>query len=277
MADPTLLDITRRLKNSEKTIDRLESQDSSFQATPAGFLTTLMSLPGWRYIWTMNSIDGAGDLYDVGDKDGKLTNTNNVQYTGTSKYSYATFVAASSQVLARPDEASLQFIGNEAYVPTAERGFTFYTWFRWAFSFTYSCVFSKTTSATPNNCAYALSVDPFTGRSAAEIWSGANNYAAIQPVCPTNEWIFACLRYSPSTFLKYYLVSPSYPSGVEITNTTGIPATLNAGTGQPFRFGFLSGNTYLNGRISTTALYCSLHTDDMRDEVLKNSRGLYGV
>jgi hypothetical protein len=130
---------------------------------------------------------------------------------------------------------------------------------------------------TASNRSYGMSIsdsDTVQGRISTD---GTTQFAATCDLASTilNKWGCYILRFTPSSeLLMRVIIAGSDVSG---TNTTSVPASIFNGTA-PFNIGARNNGTNpMTGRAAFCFICATALQDGVIDNLVANSRGIFGV
>lgn len=232
----------------------------------------LQMFPQVRGIWPLSTGVGGG-ASDISGQSRALTGHGGVLFSASSDglIPYVDF-DGSTAYLDRADEAALDIVGTETYVATAIKGLTIgcWVWTDAAAGGGGSGIIGKDSTAAQRSYGIILNAGVTTpggritndGSTLVSVTGGAN--------VGTSTWAFVCLRFDPSTELKFWV------NATTSTNLVGIPASIFSGTSN-LELGRYQGGNYLNGRISLAFLCAAALPDVFIDTFYQQSRALFGV
>lgn len=223
-----------------------------------------LGLPGLRAYWPMNAFDASGNAIDQAGLDLVLTYNGNPGYNVTAQGAGYLDLDGTGDFLSRVDEASLDIIGTESHVASAQRGLTIGGWF-WAdvLSGTQALI-AKTGSVT--TVAFDLIFSVTAARM--EVASAGSGYTASSAALSVSTWYFIAGRYVPSTSVDVFVYT------TKVSNTTSIPASITNSDG-PFQIGSYSG--LLNGRVSNCFMCAMALSDTAISNLYNNTKAAYGL
>lgn len=224
-------------------------------------LSTLMFLPSLRGVWGMGSRDENGNVYDVSGQGRTLTNVSSMTFGIRNKLIPYGIHDASADLLRRTSEAALQIagritLGGWFYATTAALGSA-------------QGLIGKWLSAG-NQQSYLLNLTAGGAVRAHVSSTGANDTTVDNAVVSDATWFHAVLKYIPSTSLSVFL------NGVEVENTTSIPASIFASTAN-FEIGAYSTGSFVLGGRSTLCFLCATALDGAAiQSVYYSQRAMFG-
>lgn len=230
-----------------------------------------LGLPGLRAYWPMNAFDASGNAIDQAGLDLVLTYNGNPGYNVTTQGAGYLDVDGTGDYLSRPDEASLDIVGTETCVASAQRGLTVGGWF-WADTTVANAGYIAKYDNTVAGSSFAL-VQSATDTAVFFIYSGAvsNGVLAANSQVSTGAWHFIVGKWSPSTEHSLFIDTN------KTTDTTSIPATINNSTAV-LEIGRLPvAAVALNGRVSNCFMCAMALSDTAISNLYNNTKAAYGL
>lgn len=248
----------------------------------------ISALPGLRGFWPMSTFDSNADAYDQSGHGHTLTAMNTPQYV---YWMLAPFVSlASGDYLRRLDEADLDIIGTETYVPTAWRGIALGGWF-YATTLATSGLITKWVGGASGpgaNQSYLLSLNA-AGTVTGTISDAAGNLDSVTSTSATlvDEWFFAAFTWSGTASyntMSVWISDLAQPDGLNRVDAATARASIRNSTADFCVGGFSGGTSTLAGRASMCWLCAMCHTpvsggnvvDALVSSVFQQTRALYG-
>jgi hypothetical protein len=225
-----------------------------------------LTLPGLRGLWTMGAVDSTGDVHDYSGQLRTLTNAAGptLGYATTVGLGPCLTFNGTTQRLYRADEGGIAITGAMTcglwFKPTTLAAADKYLLSKW--------------NATGNQRSWSLYVDAANGYVEGDITTDGSTVKSVLNDNPTwtEEWIFAALRFTPSTELALFVYDQKW------VNTTSIPATIYDSTA-PLEIGSIgSGGTISFDGQASFAFLCAYALSDVELGYLYQiSRPLFGV
>src|SRR3990172_4225733 len=232
-------------------------------------LASYMALPGLVGFWPMSSIQrSTGNAYDLSGQGRTFTYNGNPAYTYFKGLVPYIDLDGTGDFLSRATETDLDIQGSESIYTTGAAGLIMGGWFSADSTAGVAAFVGKHDNATAAGSAYLLYI--VSGAANFIVYNASSLYDVIGTALSTGTWYFTVGRFTPSTEVAIFVNS------VKATNTTSIPASLNA-VAAPFQIGARNSGSLLDGRATLVFLCANALGDDLISSLFQSSRILMGV
>jgi hypothetical protein len=243
------------------------------------YISAFLSLPSLVGFWPMSSVDAAnsGVFYDISGNGRTLTNNATVQAGFFGKMPRASFTAASSQYLSRPDETGLDIIGNESYVESSSRGLTYGGYFYHNNNSTgdSQALLSKTLGGA--NTSWYSRRNLVNKKIQCVIDSGSSSANVFSTsVIDDSQLYFFAFVFVPGSSANIYISLPGQEQLEKTTLATTITTIQN--TASPLALGaFGIPSNYLEGFCSGCFLCAAQVSEDRLNDLYASTKGIGGL
>lgn len=228
-----------------------------------------LGLPGLRAYWPMNAFDASGNAIDQAGLDLVLTYNGNPGYNVTTQGAGYLDLDGTGDYLSRADEASLDIIGTETCVASAQRGLTIGGWFWFDVTGTETMI-SKYESSS--QLSFLLRLDTSTPTFyISDTGSDVSLKSVAAATISTSTWYNIVGRFDPSTELAIFV------NGTKTTNTTSIFSAIFNSTGALRIGAIFSASQLLNGRVSNCFMSAMALSDTAISNLYNNTKAAYGL
>lgn len=239
-------------------------------ATLAALYADFQGLPGLRGLWYPNSTDSTGALYDQSGQGRTLTYNGNPTLGIHNSFIPYWDYDGTGDFHSRADEASLDITGGETTIAAGQRGLTLFGWFWFDVLGALVLPFGKAGAA--GNLSYYLQKQANDTLRFTVSGNGTNEFYAASAALSASKWYFCVGRFTPSAEVAILV------NGVEVVNTTSIPATVFSGNGSLGIGRWIGGATQeLNGRCALAGLCAALLTDAQVGHLFQRTRAFFSV
>jgi hypothetical protein len=258
-------ELSRKITRLERDLEKIKR--SQFGYTHGDIFGTFKMLPELRGFWPFSSVNETNMIFDMSAQNRILTNNNNATRSLYREIMPIISFNGTNQYLSRPDEVALSITG----------AMTMGGWFKRNTTTTASYLMSKFAGAGARG--YGLLLGDSSARDVGAYVSSngtllTHTSTSLQIVLD-NTWIFAAMRFTPSTELAIFESCSGLLS--KTSNTTSIPASQFDNT-NVFTIGSNSVPAlYFDGSAALCFLCASAIPDKMLNRVYSVTRTYFDI